>query len=199
MQLLEPGFGPDPIVPTVIGRFRVPAAPEIDKAIDAALLAAGFEVVDIELPGWDPAGAAASAIIMSEVWETNRALVGAHRDHIGADVVARLDLGAAITPDQVHAGRAAVGAWQAELHRALERVELLALPTLVDFPPTLERAQEMPTVRCTLQVNLAGVPAIALPVPSDGPVPASLQLVGPSRSEERLVAAGLVVEQAIRL
>ena len=42
----------------------------------------------------------------------------------------------------------------------------------------------------TMEVNLAGLPALSQPVPTDGPapVPASLQLVGPAGSEERLVA-----------
>jgi Asp-tRNA(Asn)/Glu-tRNA(Gln) amidotransferase A subunit family amidase len=36
-----------------------------------------------------------------------------------------------------------------------------------------------------------------LPVPSDGPLPASLQLIGPAQSEERLLAAAAVLEAAI--
>jgi aspartyl-tRNA(Asn)/glutamyl-tRNA(Gln) amidotransferase subunit A len=50
--------------------------------------------------------------------------------------------------------------------------------------------------RCTLPVNLAGVPALSLPVPTDGQLPASLQLVGPMNTEETLVSAGIVVEEA---
>ena len=38
--------------------------------------------------------------------------------------------------------------------------------------------------------NLAGCPALAIPVPSRGRLPASLQLVGPPGSEEAIVAAG---------
>jgi len=45
-------------------------------------------------------------------------------------------------------------------------------------------------------VNLAGIPALSLPVPTEGHLPASLQLVAPSNGEETLVAAGLVVEAA---
>ena len=51
--------------------------------------------------------------------------------------------------------------------------------------------------RCTFPVNLAGVPALSLPVPSGGPFPASLQLIGPAGSEERLLAAGAVLESAV--
>jgi amidase len=46
-------------------------------------------------------------------------------------------------------------------------------------------------------VNLAGVPALSLPVPADGPLPASIQLIGPAHSEERLLAAGSLLEAAV--
>jgi amidase len=49
----------------------------------------------------------------------------------------------------------------------------------------------------TSPVNLAGVPALALPVPAGGPLPASIQLVGPAGSEESLLAAGAVLERAV--
>jgi Asp-tRNA(Asn)/Glu-tRNA(Gln) amidotransferase A subunit family amidase len=48
-----------------------------------------------------------------------------------------------------------------------------------------------------LPVNLAGVPALSLPVPTGGAFPASLQLIGPAMSEERLLAAGARLEAAI--
>jgi amidase len=47
-------------------------------------------------------------------------------------------------------------------------------------------------------VNLAGLPALALPVPAGHPLPASLQLVGPAGSEERLLATGAVLEENAR-
>src|SRR5487761_528734 len=50
-------------------------------------------------------------------------------------------------------------------------------------------AEQMLTIRATLPVNLAGLPALSIPVPAR-PLPASLQLVGPAGSEERLVALG---------
>ena len=51
--------------------------------------------------------------------------------------------------------------------------------------------------RCTLPVNLAGVPALALPVPTSTALPASIQLIGPRHSEEKLLAAGLAFEAAL--
>ena len=51
--------------------------------------------------------------------------------------------------------------------------------------------------RFTLPVNLAGVPALSLPVPTGGPLPASMQLIGPAHSEERLLVAGAFLEAAL--
>ncbi len=71
-------------------------------------------------------------------------------------------------------------------------------PTLTIFPPRLDEGDDLLVSRCTLPVNLAGVPALSLPVPATGPLPASIQLIGPAHSEERLLAAGALVEQRAR-
>ena len=62
----------------------------------------------------------------------------------------------------------------------------------------LDDANDLLVARCTLPVNLAGVPALSLPVPTTGPLPASVQLIGPAGSEERLLAAGVWLEGAVR-
>ena len=73
----------------------------------------------------------------------------------------------------------------------------MVTPTLTIFPPPLEDGDDLLVARCTLPVNLAGVPALSVPVPSDGPFPASLQLIGPAGSEERMLAAGATLEAAV--
>jgi amidase len=84
------------------------------------------------------------------------------------------------------------------LNGALDRVPLLALPTLTGLPPRLTEVRGFDTTALTAPFNTAGVPALALPVPLPGsPVPASLQLVGPPGAEELLCATGLVVERAL--
>jgi Asp-tRNA(Asn)/Glu-tRNA(Gln) amidotransferase A subunit family amidase len=47
-----------------------------------------------------------------------------------------------------------------------------------------------------MPVNLAGFPALALPVPSTHRLSASLQLIGPPGSEALLLATGAVIEAA---
>jgi Asp-tRNA(Asn)/Glu-tRNA(Gln) amidotransferase A subunit family amidase len=87
--------------------------------------------------------------------------------------------------------------WEADLDTALGRAELLAWPTLAGFAPPLEEFEAINGTGRTMEVNLAGLPALAQPVPTAGPLPASLQLVGPLDGEERLVATGTLVEAAV--
>jgi Asp-tRNA(Asn)/Glu-tRNA(Gln) amidotransferase A subunit family amidase len=75
---------------------------------------------------------------------------------------------------------------------------VLALPTLAVRPPPLDEFGRGFNV-LTAPVNLAGFPAISLPVPvaeRDRP-PAGLQLVGPPGSEAMLCALAALVEAAV--
>jgi amidase len=80
---------------------------------------------------------------------------------------------------------------------ALDRHPVLALPTLTGAPPVRgERGMSLTVL--TVPANLAGLPALSLPVPG-GPagLPASLQLIGPPGGEERLIALGRMIEAAL--
>ena len=68
------------------------------------------------------------------------------------------------------------GAWQRTLSEAFEKVDFIALPTLQKMPPELPllnlrvgiREAQMLPLQNTAAVNLAGNPALALPVPLHG-------------------------------
>jgi Asp-tRNA(Asn)/Glu-tRNA(Gln) amidotransferase A subunit family amidase len=138
-------------------------------------------------------------VLDAEVWASDGALAQAAPDRIGPDVLRRLHAASEVTPATLAAAREEETRWRATLAELWQRVEMLALPTLLGFPSTLDNAQEMHRIRgLTSPVNLAGLPALALPVPAAGPMPASVQLIGPAGSEERLLAAGAVLEQAVR-
>jgi amidase len=119
-------------------------------------------------------------------------------DKIGRDVLARLRAGSTITPAQLSSAREQAARWRATLSSLWDQVDLLALPTLLGFPPALDQSRDMVRIRgLTSPINLAGGPALALPVPAGGPLPASIQLVGPPGGEESLLAAGAFLEQAV--
>ena len=196
MQLLEPGFEVAATCPTTVGRFRLQNTdPAIDAAIDRALAAAELEVVDIDLPGWQAAFGNNGVILIAEAWQANNHLLGT--EGLGEQVATRIELGRSITAENVEQAEAGRRAWQDELARAFERVQVIALPTMPMFPIPVDSAQEFDLTTGTGSVNLAGNPALALPVPTEGRVPASLQLVGPHNSEADLLAIGRVIESAI--
>jgi amidase len=196
MALLEPGFAAAGAPAAAIGRVRLPDVdPVIDAAVDALLAASELEVLDVELPGWDRAGEAGWAVMFHEVWQVDGHLYERDAAGLGADVRGRLEEGRAVTTAAYEAGLAHRTVWRAELAAAFARTPLLAWPTLALFPTPIDGP--VPNTRRTnIPVNQAGHPALALPVPSGGPIPASLQLVGPDHSEDLLCTTALLLEAA---
>jgi amidase len=199
MALLEPGFNAASEPARLVGRVRLPAESWIDEALDAALRAAGLEIIEAALPGWDAATKATMTILAAEAWQVHGELWRRHGDELSPDVSERLHVSASITSDAVVAARQESPGWDAELAEVFARVQLLALPTLAAAPPTLQNAARLTKMRCTAPFNLAGVPALSLPVRSqrDGAgIPASLQLAGPAGSEDLLAATASAIEEA---
>jgi amidase len=197
MQLLEPGFGLTSPGDLTVGRIPIDADPAITTGIDRALNQVGWSCKELPVPGWDAATAQAGLLLVVEAWHSDSALVAEHPEQIGEDVRGRLQLGSSFDDATVRAAWVAQKEWQATLKSVFARVDLLVTPTLSIFPPPLEDADDLLVSRCTLPVNLAEVPALSLPVPTDAALPASVQLIGPPRSEERLLAAGAVLEEAV--
>ncbi|MCL2394755.1 MAG: amidase [Acidimicrobiaceae bacterium] len=207
LRLLDPGFVPGPALEGPIGRLRATgpdgspllADPELEAALDAALAVSGLEVTDLPLPGWLDAARAALHLIGAEAAEANRALVRDHPDGLGDDVRAALANGARVGRQQVLAARSVARRWADRLEgEVFTRVAAIALPVLDHLPPRLDGdLSSSLTVRWTAPVNLAGLPALAIPVPL-GAIPTSLQLVGPAGSEAGLLGLGARIETAVR-
>lgn len=197
MQLLEPGFSPASSAASVVGRVRgIEADPDLEAAIDSALRSAEFEVVDVELPFWTVASMMALTVLVAEGAAANATLFETAPDGIGDDVRGFIEIGRTLTEEQVAEARDAAVTWRQDLAAAFDRAQVLALPTMPVFPPRIGEDPSAMPLLCAA-VNLAGVPALAQPVPSNRPTPASLQLVGPHGAEELLVATGAVVEAAV--
>jgi len=195
MRLLEPGFAAATHAKGRIGRLRLPADPGIDDAVDRALQRAGFEVVDVELPGWDEAAEAGSTILLAEAATSDAALL--HRlDELDPLVASRLAAGRDLDPARLGAARDLASAWRSRCAAVLTQVDALALPTLREPPPRLGEASVALLTLNTRPVNVAGLPALSLPVPGPPGIPPSLQLVGAAGEEEGLVALGRAVEAA---
>jgi len=197
MRLLEPAFRvPGAPGPLVAGRMAVPgeAAPAIEAAVDRALAAAGIAVTRV--PGWD-ADAAVSAIgvlIDAEGFRSNAYLMP-YLGQLSPHVRRNLERGARLTRSDRVAAERTRAAVRAAFEELLADFPVLVLPTLLRQPPLLGE-QGFSLTALTAPVNLAGLPALTLPVPApDGSI-ASIQVIG--TTEERVLAFGRVIEAAVR-
>jgi amidase len=199
MELLEPGFSVagQNEADLVVGRLPIAADPAITAALDEALGLAGWDWRAMEVSGWDDATLQAGLLLVVEAWDADGRLVAEDPDGISDGVRGRLELGGSFDDRTIEAAWRVQRAWKETLERIFAEVDLLVTPTLSIFPPHLDDGDDLLVSRCTLPVNLAGVPALSLPVPTDGPLPASMQLIGPAQSEERLLAAGAFLEAAL--
>jgi amidase len=199
MRLIDPGFaGASAEVPGRVGRIRpapdVGVDPATDAAVDAAL--AGLQVSDVTGFDFRAVNEAGNVAIDVEAYPANAHLLP-HFDRLTRQVRRSMTESAAITADQVEAARRVRQEARDWFAAALDRHPVLALPTLTGAPPLLgERGMSLTVL--TVPANLAGLPALSLPVPG-GPagLPASLQLIGPPGGEERLIALGRMIETAL--
>jgi amidase len=197
MRMIAPGWTPASRPARVVGRLRIDGvAAGVEDIMDTALDAARLTVRTVRLPGWDATYDALDAIILGELWKAHHRLLDA--DGVGTYVNKGLHAGRAVAADRLAGAMAVRASWQAEVAAALAEVDVLALPTLVGQPPPLTDFKGFPLTRLTAPFNLAGVPALAMPVPSPAfPVAVSLQLVGAPYGEDLLCATGLAIQAAV--
>lgn len=126
---------------------------------------------------------------------------------VGRDTYDRLLAGAQVTEGELAAARRRGRSFRASLAGLIAEIGVLALPTLDCAPPLLGHADSVALVRLVSPFNLAGLPALCLPVPVRGDhaaegsrrqrIPASLQLVGSALGEWDLLRLGALVEEAV--
>jgi amidase len=198
MRLIEPGFAAgDAGLP--VGRIRpeIDVDPVTDAAVDAALAAAGLRVTSVGGFDFRAVNHAGNVLIDVEAYQANAHLLP-QLDRLTPPIRRNMEESAAITAGQRDAARLTRREVRDWFAAALDRHPVLALPTLTGAPPLLgERGMSLTVL--TMPANVAGLPALALPVPG-GPagLPASLQLIGPPGGEEQLIAVGRVIEAALR-
>ena len=186
MALLEPGFTAAVQAPTTVGRVVIGADPVVDDAVDSALAAAGFTVSPADLDGLALATTAAMTVLDAEAWVSDGALAQAAPDLIGRDVLARLRQSATITAAALGTAWQQAAQWKATLAVLWDQVEMLALPTLLGFPPG-DNAREMLQIR---GIDLPGQPGRAARPGPAGP------LAGPAAGQRAADRPGRAVRSA---
>ncbi len=170
--------------------------PTVDAAIDSALIDAGIEMTEVEVPGWAAAHDAALRVLFGEALMVNDELWRNHRDRLADDLVERFTYAQTVGPAELGDARSHREPWRTELLELLGTYGVIAMPTTLGYAARLGEHRVGPNPAAAA-VNLAGLPAVAIPVPSGGLLPASLQLIGPDHHEPRLLATAALVEAAV--
>jgi aspartyl-tRNA(Asn)/glutamyl-tRNA(Gln) amidotransferase subunit A len=170
----------------------------IDEAI-AAIAAAGFELVDVDIPELELVDDALGAIALREAWEVHRERFEREADGYGAGTRALLELGARVSDDDYRAALADKERITAAFARVFAEVPVLAGPTVAYEAPPEDPPFGTPEGdvegRFTGPYNIAGLPAISLPCGlADGSLPAGLQLAAAAGNEAVLLSAAEAYE-----
>ncbi|NIE63587.1 amidase [Burkholderia sp. Ax-1719] len=183
-----------------VGIVQAEARPEISEAVELAIRKADFASAYVNLPGLADAFNAGLSIINRETSVAFGQLV--ETGHLQPDLAARLRAAAKTSDlDVENAERVRTRFTQAVNH-ALETVDVLVMPTLPDFPITLEQARNGTSVIAMSSLirpfNLSGHPALSLPVTVKGTaLKAGLQIIGRHGADELVCAVASRIESAL--
>ena len=176
----------------------------IDKAVDDALAQGQFQVVTLDQgfkKKWDQAKTDGNTVAAAGAWLSDRKYL--NKVGVRFRTTAAIVLGRVLYPTKYRDALHRRVPWQHTLAKVFKKVDFIALPTLQGLPPTIPLIGQMALLEArvlimqnTAAVNLAGNPALAIPIPlHDKHIPVtSLQLVGPRMSEAALLNVGRLIE-----
>ena len=192
-----------------IGRVYIEGTnPKVDRAVDDALAATGFKVVNLSrefTDKWIQAQKDAATVAAVGAWLYDQKFKNESQVTIRTKAV--IALGGIQYKTAYPEALRKQTAWKSELRRTFEHVDFIALPTLKNLPlrvplfgGTVAFEARALALQNTQAVNFGGVPALAIPIPiPHQSVPlTSLQLIGPRFSEADLLNAGRLVEAAVK-
>jgi amidase len=197
MRLLDPTYGSMIMDhrPTIVRVHpAIPVDPLVDAAVDEVLRVVGWRVSPACAPWWGDSNRIASVVLTGGARNNHYLL--AHRALLSPRARENIRLGLAVTDPQLAAGHQDMVAFGQQLLDAFDGADAIALPTLAFLPPLFENSGH--TTLLTSAANIAGLPALALPVPVPGShLPASIQLLGRPGAEATLLALGAQLERAV--
>lgn len=194
--------------PAVLGIPDVLASVEVepdvrDRFAEALrrLRASGFATRTISMPGWSPSNARKAAFLLLEALAS---VVYAKEldDPTGSlseGLVKMLRFGRECGPERIEAARTELARARSAMDTAFSGIDVLVMPTCpqVAFPfgalPPANQAD------LTALANVAGLPAISLPLGGDAPddLPAGLQIIAPRSADARLLDIAEAAEAAL--
>lgn len=177
---------------------EVTCEPEVLAALErsvAALEAQGARVSHAPLEGWQPGRARRGGLLLIEA-EGARNFAGELADpesSLSPEFRALLDYGAAISAPRLTEALGRIREAGAMVQRALSQHDFLLLPTAPQRAFRFGGAVPANQADFTCLANFAGCPALAMPVPIAGGLPASVQLIGRPWAEADLCAAAVAL------
>ena len=169
-----------------------------ERAI-AAMKRLGATLIDISMPAWHPESLRKAAFLMTE---SEGAVVYAKdleaSDRLPPAVQSMLGYGRDVAPDKLAAAHDVARAARDQLALTFAEVDMILTPTTPQRAIKLSTPAPANQADFTALANVAGVPALAVPVKLHGEaLPASVQLTGPSWSESLLVGAAMALEDVL--
>jgi amidase len=188
-----------------VGRLYIEGTdPAIDRAVDRALQKAGFKVVRLNpafTQAWNQATKNGQVIAVADGYKSNSYLLT--KPGITGATKTALLLGNLRSDSKAYDKAIQERSqWQRLLRQLFKKVDFIALPTLKKPPLNIPLWGRLATFEAralgmqnTVAVNYAGNPAIAIPIPlEEDKVPlTSLQLIGPMKSEAKLLNAARIL------
>jgi aspartyl-tRNA(Asn)/glutamyl-tRNA(Gln) amidotransferase subunit A len=157
---------------------------------------AGAHVRPIEMPEWQTEALRKAAFLMLECEGAHAYADELLEVGLLPDYVERyFTYGRNVPPEKLVAAMATIDAAGAAFDQAMAEVDMLLTPTTPQRAILAGTPAPPGQADFTTLANAAGLPALAVPVwLPDDPLPASVQLTGPSWSEPGLIGAGLALE-----
>ncbi|WP_312932899.1 amidase, partial [Pseudomonas sp.] len=191
MGMIDPSFSAAPLPDTArVGVVAVSAEPAVQRVIDSALQASGLSLSAVELAHFTEAYAAGMVVINRETFDACSPLLASGK--VGADIAGRLEAAGTTSAQALAEAEAVRQRFTAAVDQALTRVDVLALPTMPDFPLRLEEAADTRAVlgmtALVRPFNLSGHPALSMPLGSREGLPVGLQLIAAKGADAQLLA-----------
>ncbi|MDZ3991439.1 amidase [Pseudomonas sp. Teo4] len=191
MAMIDPSFVPAQVPASArVGVLRVTAEAAIQKVVHANLVASGLTLGNVEFKHFGAAYEAGMVVINRETHDGCGHLLAT--DNVGADIAGRLAAAGQTSDSALAEAEAVRQRFTAEVDQALGLYDVLALPTMPDFPLRLEDAADTRAVLGMTSLvrpfNLSGHPALTIPLGSECGLPVGLQLIGAKGADEKVLA-----------
>jgi aspartyl-tRNA(Asn)/glutamyl-tRNA(Gln) amidotransferase subunit A len=216
---MAPGGAPRPL-PSTLDGLRVGVVTELCDPLQEgpatgfaevrrALAAAGCSLGDVTIGDPDELLGVVLVILGAEAASFHRSWFAEQPHVYGEDVRAYLDLSAGFSGSEYVDAQRVRRRLRDSVDAALADHDILLAPAqsvlapriaedTVTFPDGRRGARDLNLIRPLAPFNLSGHPALSVPVvQADGGLPFSVQLVGPTASDEALFVLGAAVQQAM--